>query len=238
MKKVISGVIVLVLTLMGFAALSFASMAPASASEVTNKVTYCQATGNGSFHPITAAENSVIDKDGKLQQGGVNANDIIPPFDYNFGGNDHGTFAGQNWSTENQTLWRNGCNPTNVVLTPVLPIAPIQTCADPTPTFTVPAQPSGINVTSAADDKGSYTVAYELPANTVHNTYSFIAGFVNPVIIATIDNRPLDAMWDAAKGACNMPDTGAGIKSEHVLWAGGLIFAGLVLLTVSRRRNA
>jgi hypothetical protein len=237
LKKIYTGALALLIGL-----LSIGFFAPAaSASEVTSKVTYCQATASTTnpFNKITAAKDSVLHKDGTLKQGGINANDIVPPFEYNFGGNDYGSFAGQNWTTQNQTLWRNDCNPASTVLTPVLPVAPIQTCANPNPTFVVPAQPEGINVTSAADDKGNYTVSYELPANTVYNTYSFVTGFVNNVLISTIDNRPLDDMWDAAKGACNMPDTGAGkIKSEHILIGGGLIFTGLVLTALTRRRKA
>lgn len=235
LKRTYSGALAL---LLGLLAVGF--IAPAANASEAKNVTYCQATASTTnpYVKITASENSVIDNEGKLKQGGVNAVDIIPPFDYNFGGNDHGTFAGQNWTTENQTLWRNGCNPATTILTPNLPTAPIQTCASPNPTFSVPAQPAGINVSSTADDKGNYTVAYELPKNTVHNTYMFPLDFVNNISVATVDNRPLDAMWDSTKGACNMPDTGAGIKSEHVLWAGILIFSGLMLTTLARRRNA
>lgn len=236
--KHISAPLVLVPALL---AIGFLAAPSADASESKN-VTYCQATASETnpYVVVTAAENSVIDKDGVLKQGGVNEGDIIPPFDYNFGGSSSGTFAGQNWTKENQTLWQNGCKPTGNVLTPILPEAPVQTCANPNPTFTVPTQPEGVNVTSAADDRGNYTVFYALPQNTKHSSYVFPEGFVNPVTVTTVDNRPNDPMWDESKQACNLPDTGAGeVNSLHVLYAGVLIFAGLVLKTfVGRRRIA
>lgn len=235
LKKVAAFV---VLTVMAFIGLSFVTVLPAQASE-TSKQAICSATASETnpFVQHTVAKEAIVK--GGQGNSGVNAGDIIPPFDYNFGGKDYGTYAGQNWTDENKALWANGCNPTNVVLTPVIPAAPIQTCANPNPTLTIPAQPAGINVTSAADDKGNYSVAYELPANTVYKNFSFVKDFVNPVLIATIDNRPLDALWDATKNACNMPDTGAGsIKSEHILYGGILIFAGLVFYTLAARRKA
>lgn len=240
MKKLISIIITFSLALLSFATLSLVAVAPASAGE-TSKQVICHATGSVTNPyvkpPQGVAEESIVK--GGHGQSGISAGDIIPSFEYNFGGNDYGTYPGQNWTEANQKLWANNCNPATNILTPVLPVPPIATCANPNPTLTLPAQPAGLNVTSAATDIGVFTISFELRKNTAHNIYAFPADFVNPVTIATVDNRPSDIYWDATKGACNMPDTGAGnIKSENILWAGILIFSGLVLTALVRRRTA
>jgi len=237
LKKIAAGI---VLTVMAFIGLTLVTVLPAQAGEPEKQV-ICHATASETnpFVKQTVDEAAIVK--GGHGASGINADDIIPPFDYNFGGSDYGTYPGQNWTDENQGLWSKDCNAANNVLTPVLPVPPVQTCANPNPTFTVPAQPDGITATSTPNANGTYTVTYQLPANTVYNTYAFPEGFVNPVTVSTVDNRPLDEFWDATKGECNLPNMGAGsIKSEHILWAGGLIFAGLLLTTVARigRRNA
>jgi hypothetical protein len=244
LKKIGAGI---VLTVMAFIGLCFVTVLPAQASEPkTIGICHYDEGGKGELGKYTfqvVSKASILKVSGETGGHGDHEEDIIPPFSLNDGGANGGEYPGRNWTPENQSLYGNGsgCAPTNNILTPVLPVAPIQTCANPNPTFTVPAQPAGITATSAADDKGNYTVSYQLPANTVYNTYAFPEGFVNPVTVSTVDNRPLDEFWDATKGECNLPNMGAGsIKSEHILWAGGLIFAGLLLTTVARigRRNA
>lgn len=232
------------LTVMAFIGLCFVTVLPAQASEPkTVGICHYDEGGkgdSGKYEYKVVSKASIVKDTGDPNGHGKHEKDIIPPFSLNDGGSDDYEYAGWNWTAENQALYGNGtgCAPANNVLTPVLPVAPIQTCADPNPTFTVPAQPAGINVTSAADDKGNYTVSYQLPANTVYNTYEFVKDFMNPVVIATIDNRPLDEFWNADKGECNLPNMGAGsIKSEHILYAGILIFAGLVLTTLVRRKS-
>lgn len=233
LKKIISGAIALFL---GLLAVGFVG-APANASE-TKKEAVCQATADGHFNPQLVARDSIINGRG---DNGINENDIVAPFDYNFDGGAVEHYPGSKaWADPaNQTLWANLCKPTNNVLTPVLPVSPVATCTNPNPVFTLPVQKDGINVTSAADDKGNFTVSYELPKNTTYNTYAFPAGFVNPVTVKTTDNRPLDIYWDSAKGACNLPDTGIGsINSVHILYAGGLIGAGLIVTALNRRKTS
>lgn len=240
LKKIGAGI---ALTGMAFIGVSFVTVLPASASEAkTVGICHYDEGGKrdaGKYEYIVVSKASIVKDSGDPNGHGKHEKDIIPPFSLNDGGSDDYEYAGWNWTPENQSIYRNGtgCAPANNVLTPALPVAPIQTCANPNPTFTVPEQPAGIIATSAADDKGNYTVSYQLPANTVYNTYEFIKDFVNPVVIATIDNRPLDEFWDAEKGECNLPNMGAGsIKSENILYAGILIFAGLVFTTLVRRK--
>jgi hypothetical protein len=233
LKKIISGAVALFL---GLLAVGFVG-APANASE-SRKEAICHATNGKNFY-----EHELVPRQSIIQGGhgenGVNVGDIIPPFEYNFDGGPVEQYPGQNWTPENVTLWKKFCNPDTNVLTPVLPVSPVATCTNPNPTLTIPAQPNGLNVSSTADDKGNFTVSYELPKNTAYNTYAFPEGFKNNVSISATDNRQSDPLWDPATGTCKMPDTGAGqIKSEHILWAGMLIFAGLVLTTVVRRKKS
>jgi len=77
-----------------------------SDSNAHNKITICHATGSQSnpFVKITPDANGVVNGHESHQD----ANDIIPPFDYN----DHGTtkhFAGQNWDANGQAIFDNGC---------------------------------------------------------------------------------------------------------------------------------
>jgi hypothetical protein len=75
-------------------------------SNADNKVTICHATGSQTnpYVQITPNANGVVN--GHI--GHQDVNDIIPPFSYN----DHGAvkqFAGQNWDTNGQTIFNNGC---------------------------------------------------------------------------------------------------------------------------------
>lgn len=227
MKKILA---LFLIAIFGVSALAFA--APASASE-SKKEMICHATASKTnpYNYELVARQSIIN--GGHGEHGVNADDIVPDFKYNFDGGPEEYYPGQNWTTENQVLWSNRCSATNNILTPILPTAPIITCADPTPAFIVPTQLKGINITSAADDKGNFTVAFELPKNTAYNTYSFPADFVNPVTISTVDNRPSDPMWSVEKGACNLPDTGVGADIQWWMIpaaAGGFLLAALLFI--------
>lgn len=236
MKKIVSGLVGLLLVVLGM----WVGGGAANASE-TKKEAICHATASDvkGFVPELVARDSIIN--GGHGANGVNAGDIIAPFDYNFDGGAVEHYPGQNWSGANVTLWQNGCKAAVVVLTPVLPKAPVQTCVSPG-TLVVPAQPAGINVSSTADDKGNYTVSYQLPASDAYTTYVLPQGFVNPVTVGTVDARSSDQYWDAAKGACVLPDTGAG---QNVQWwmipaAGGMILLAALLFTLNGvlgRRN-
>jgi hypothetical protein len=77
-------------------------------SNAHNKITICHATGSATnpYVMISPNANGVISGHVGHQDG----RDIIPPFDYN----DHGTikhFAGQNWDTNGQATFNNGCKP-------------------------------------------------------------------------------------------------------------------------------
>ena len=250
MKKVLSGVLTITLTLLGFIGLSFATIAPASAGNPEDdKVLICHYDeGNRVYKDNLVPKNAIINPSSGKPSGhgandGVHDQDIIAPFSYNFGGSIHGGFS-KNWvdNPENQAIYENGCRAISEELTPILPVSPVLTCVNPNATLTLPKQPSGVNVTSATDGKGTYTVLFELPKNTPTKSYTFPVGFQNPVTITTIDNRPSDQYWDAEKGACNLPDTGLfGLSTEVTYLGGGLLALGARFVpgtAISRRRNA
>jgi hypothetical protein len=241
MKALIKAVSMLLLFVLGIAALAFT--APAANASESKKEVICKATASDTnpFNKILVARDSIIN--GGHGENGIGIKDIVPPFTYNFDGGPEEQYLGQNWTDENKALWTNGCAPSPITLTPILPEQPIATCLNQNPTLTIPAQPNGINVTSAADDKGNFTVFYELPKNTAHNTYLLPEGFINPTSISTLDTRQSDALWDPETKTCKMPDTGAG---DSIQWwmipagAGMLLLASILFFIkpMIGRRNA
>lgn len=239
MKKLVSGFLSIALTL-GLLILSFG--APANASVPTpDKITYCQATGNGDYHEITAATKSLVDKQGVIKQGGINANDIVPPFRWDFGGDNHGDFAGYNYSTTNANfLTVNHCNPVLERL-----ILPGWKVTDYTCTLAgnaVLTNPdTRLKVTGPTVTGKTVSASFSLPDNTQYFIYTWDDRTVADKTLSHTMTDPItDALWDTSTNSCRTPDTGAGIKSEHIVWAGGLIFAGLLLTTISgamRRRK-
>lgn len=71
-------------------------------------VTLCHSTGSSSNPYVqitTNANGAIFGHAGSQHQGGK---DIIPPFMYNSHGNEK-SFPGQNWDTQGQTIFNNGC---------------------------------------------------------------------------------------------------------------------------------
>jgi hypothetical protein len=252
MKKVISGITAAVLTLLGLVALSFASIVPASASIDDTNVTICHYDEGqgGKYGQIRVSEHSIVKKTDAFLGHGKHEKDIIPPFDWNFGGSDYGVYLGQNWTPENEALWKHGnlemtgCAPFGNELTPNVPLSPKATCVNPFPQLAETAQPAGVTYTSELDKKkAEYTVTFAKPADTPYQNYWFAEDVVNPVKVAIIPAGPEDEFWDETKGECHLPDTGAsGFSTGALIGAGGFIFAGLIAFSITnligRRRNA
>lgn len=251
MKKVISGVLTAVLTLMGLVALSFASIVPANASIDLTNVTICHYNEGqgGRYNQIRVSEHSIVKKTDAFLGHGKHEKDIIPPFDYNFGGSDYGNYPGQNWTPENEALWKHGnlemtgCAPFGNPLTPVVPLSPQATCVQQFPPLAETVQPAGVTYTAELDKKkAEYIVTFSKPVDTAYNTYFFAEGVVNPVKVAILPVSPEDEFWDATKGECHLPDTGLfGLSTEATIAGGGLLALGLLFVVgnaVVKRRTA
>jgi hypothetical protein len=265
MKKVISGTMTLILTLMGLVALSFASIVPASADMDLVNTNICHYTpgGGGKYEQILVSKHSIVKKTnhfgGHGQDNGTHDKDIIPPFPYNFGGEDHGTYSydgvnpGKNWTPENEALWGHGtgtlekpgptgCEPFGNPLTPNVPLSPQATCVQQFPPLAETAQPAGVTYTAELDKKtAEYTVTFAIPADTTYQTYWLTDGFKKPITVPILPAGPSDIYWDDTKGACNLPDTGLfGLSTEATIGGGALLALGLLFVigNAVTRRNA
>jgi hypothetical protein len=239
MMKLVSGFLTFALTL-GFLILSFA--APANASIPTpDKITYCQAQGNGIYHEITAATRSLVDKDG-IKQGGINQNDIVAPFAWDFGGDFHGSLPeGFNYTGENINFLANHCVPSPVKLTPPGWTVTDYTCTLPgSAVLTNPD--SRLTITGPTVTGKTVTASFALPKNTQYITYTWDDDTTaDKTLTHTMADPITDALWDSALGACRTPDTGAGISTNVLLMSGGAFLAGAILLSIlgfTNRRKA
>jgi hypothetical protein len=127
MKKVISGTMTLILTLMGLVALSFASIVPASAVPDLpdkNYTTICHSNGDGTYKPVFLYKYAIVHNTYLNLGHGEHADDIVPPFS-----GDSGTFE-KNWTSENEAVFEKFCSPvreavcTPVVITPAVAAVP------------------------------------------------------------------------------------------------------------------
>ena len=207
--------------------------APAQASE-TKDIAICHYdNGQGGKYTQQVVAKASVTKQGH----GSHERDIIPPFTWNNGGNDHGSFPGLNWSTQDQALWAAGCNPANIPLIPVLPTPPQGTCINPAGEFTLPQQVEGVTI-DATFEGGAYKVTYTKPADTAHTLYTWPEGFTGNATIKPLPPLTTDPLWDAEAGECRMPDTGAdGISSTALMLGGGALGAGMIALATASLIN-
>jgi hypothetical protein len=93
---------------LGFSAPAYANNSVHGNSNAGDKVTICHATGSNTnpYVQISPNANGVVAGHAAHQD----ERDIIPQFQYN----DHGSnkhFPGQNWDTNGQATYNNGCKP-------------------------------------------------------------------------------------------------------------------------------
>lgn len=246
MNKVIAGALTIFLSLLGFVSLSFATIGPASAS-VPDKVTICHANeGKKGYTSNTVSKHAVVKKTNEGGGHGLHEDDIIPPFDYNFGGSDYGTYPGQNWpATGGEQFIANGC------ATPE-PVDERKQVAPPVATY---------NPGTCASPNGS--VSYTLTDGSVLNYGPKLVGDLEPAWVVDFDPAegfkyaegitgtytfpvvgpgPGDEFWDETKGSCNLPDTGLfGLSDEATYLGGGLLILGVLFVVgsaITQRRTA
>lgn len=245
MKKIFALVFAVVLSFAGMVA--FIS-APAQAGE-SSKITICHATGKpGKYVSQTVDKNSIVKGNGGHGQSGVNDGDIIPPFTYNFGGNNSGSYPGNNWPGDiegNQLIANNCIKAEPKVVTPVAPTFVQPTCLD-TPDrdgnrlgkLTLATQPEGVILDVATPrlqgnpGAGIWMVNYVSADPTKYTVTNGMFSF-------KIDNLTSDPMWSIAANNCNLPDTGmsAGTSNALMVTGGLVVFAGALLIFASRRKT-
>lgn len=242
MKKIVALLLAIGVSFLGLAA--FASV-PASASE-SKSVPICHDTGSGKYVLQSPDKNSIYK--GGHGSSGINEGDIIPPFTYNDGGADKGSYPGNNWpgDTIGDQFIRNGCNPTIVSVNP--PSLVPATCTNPQGSVTLdPNQPAGVSTDGVTTKLGGNPGATgDLAPNWIVQYHSTDPRFF------TLDHAgsdafhvklnvvgPEDPLWNTEDNSCNMPDTGMNSGTTNaVMVTGGLILAaGAFLVMASRRKE-
>lgn len=235
MKKILASFMTIAFMLFGFVALS---VAPASAGEPKN-ITICHANNGVKEFTQNVVSKSSITKKGH----GDHEGDIIPPFTWNDGGNDFGTYPGLNWTIDSAAFVNNDCKTPAPSLIPVSPIKPElipATCINPQGSITVPEQPAGIAVNTSklvgTPEQPVWSVTYTITDSSV---YTFADGLPNSYVIPVNIVGPEDPMWSVEKGMCNLPDTGMSTSTTNALMiTGGLILvAGAFLMLATRRKT-
>jgi hypothetical protein len=244
MKKFLSAITTLALTLLSFATLSVLSLAPASA-DIPDNISYCQATASDT-NPFVLIKNaplkSLINDDGTFKQGGINAGDKVGPFTWDFGGNSHGSFPGQNWDStlDPNFLTVHDCNSTkhDPLLTPSVSFTPA-TCADRDGAVHIGTLPANVFETTTLTNK-TWTVDFTKTADTIYHTYVWDAAAVLHHTF-TITDPITDPLWDTKLGDCRMPNMGAGLSETALIYGGGFFALGALLLfglAITKRRSA
>jgi hypothetical protein len=250
MKKLVSGLLSLVLTVLSFVILSFAVAAPASAN--TGSIGYCQATNSdrNPYNFITASIDSLLDNSGNLKQGGINANDIVPKFSYITKDNVRKYFDGNPVGQDTVTAADCPGGPELVLAAPNDPVYLPPSCVNPNQPYgsvTVPKD-LGTGIASASDpvlsvENKHFSLFYTLKPDTKTEYFQWadVAGdtknyVLNAKHISEV-NDPLYIVDDkTGVGACELSNTGAG---QNIQWwmipAGGAMFLLAALLFIANR---
>lgn len=221
----------LVLTaLIGF---SFFSAPAASAGESPN-IQVCHATGSDTnpYTVNTISKTAVVKGTGH----GGHADDIIPSFTY--GETKDGplkTYPGQNWTTDNQALYKNSCVKSLTVVAPVAPTYTPGTCINPNGVVTLADQPEGVTLNFGPKLEGNIWKVSYVPAQG----YKFSTETSGIFAFTVISPNSSDPNWDAETGGCGLPQVGAGnIVTNLLPYAVGLGGAGILFFFLSRRRQS
>lgn len=263
MKKVIAGALTILLSLLGFIGLSFATIAPASAGN--DKVFICHSNEgeNGSkagWNYIEVNKNGAVSGHAGLDH--REGKDIIPIFEYIEkvdGVNTRYTFPGQNTTKTEEQFSAADCpsdtpDPELVKADPNPPTYVPATCANPALPYgqlVIPAD-LGTGVASASEpvfghNNATLSTTYTLKADTAETVYEWkdVNGETKTFTFNTV-HISSDPLWvvdgETGVGACELSNTGLFGLSEEVTYAGGALLAlGLAFVignAVTRRRNA
>lgn len=249
MRKTVSGFLTLLLTLLGFAALAFATAAPASADNP--QLGYCQATNDKRepYRFISAAKTSLVDSEGAYRQGGINTEDIVPGFKVvvnQAGKNVRLTIDPQKTAKDEADFTAADCPGVNRVLAaPNEPTYTPAVCSDLNNPYGRVSVPSDLGTGVASytgpvlsADKTVYTVTYVLKedSKTVYQwedvmgeTKSYAFNVVN------LTNDPLYVVdGKTGEGQCELSNTGVGpsIKWEYIPLGAGMILLAAILFTL------
>lgn len=251
MKKILSSLLSLVILSLG---LVFFTSTPASAGN--EPIEFCHALGNGKYHLMSeVADEGIIN--GHTGTNHQNGADIIPKFTY-IKDKTIEYFDGQNLDKE--YLIKKGCKEDAVPVGVEVPAPSYEqpTCPNPSNEMwgrvTEPAVGDGVTESPAVltvrpDGTAVWTKAYSLKESDEDFAYSWKDGNPERTISYTFNavNISEDDLWiidsKTGKGHCELSNTGlAGIDTNTLVLAGGLIFAGMIFLGVTnfigRRRNA
>lgn len=231
------------MTIIGFLAISFISATPAQAGESPN-ITICHRVGPTHHIPerpappknytsITVSKTAIVN--GKSEHVTDDPSDIIPPFDY---GDPVQTFPGQSWTPENQAIYYNGCTKPNTIVSPAAPTFTQATCTIKNGLLTANDQPEGVELVQEPTlTNGVWSVVYKPAAGFV-----FPEGTSGTFTYEVIAPGPTDPLWDAEAGECRIANTGIGsISSTAVLGGGIALGVGMLALaatTLMKRREA
>ena len=246
MKKLTSGALSTTLAALSFGALAVTTAAPASAN--TGNIGYCQATASerNPFNYITASIDSLLDNNGELKQGGINANDIVPAFSYITKDRVRKYFSGQNTTATSVSAADCPGGPELVQAQPNDPSYIPPTCLNPEYPWGRVSVPSdlGLGVASASEPvlnetAKNFSLFYTLKPDTRTEYFQWpdMSGETkNYILNAThISSDPLWVVDErTGEGQCELSATGAG---DQIQWwmipaAAGMFLLAAVLFVV------
>ena len=234
MKKLISSLVALVISLGSLFGLAVLS-APAAMAGDSPTVAICHATSSDTnpYESLTVNKNSVIN-----EGHGSHDRDIIPPFEYaEKKGDPLITYPGKNWNDEGKAIYANSCVKPLTVVTPIAPTYTPGTCANPTGTVNLSDQPAGVRLSFGPKLSGeglgaAWTVAY-----VAEDGYKLSSETAGIFTIPVVGPNSSDPNWDSETNSCGLPEVGAGTLTSYLPYAAGLLALGGILAFVGFRRK-
>jgi hypothetical protein len=235
MKKIISALTTIGLSLMALVTLSFLA-APAATAGESPTIQICHATASETnpYNPITISKTAIVTGQGDQGHGSEHEGDIIPSFTY---GDPLQTYPGKNWTEENKALYENSCVKPLTNVTPVAPTYAPGTCINPTGAVTLADQPEGVRLNYGPKLTGEGAGAAWTVSYVAEDGYKLASENAGTFTFAVVGPDTTDPNWDAEAGTCQLPNMGAGDLASYLPVAGGVIGAGVGLFIFSQIRR-